>query len=237
MMLAEATRLFDQIPADEPTSAYQNAVVLENALGKPTRSTRSRTFQRLKELYILDPRRALFRNLRSFWSKTELGRPMLAFLLASARDSLLENLTDQILEIDPDTVVESNEVVEWLKDRYPSRYSNNTLRSTSLNLLSSWNQAGFLLGKRRKRRTKPFVDPATAAYALLIGYLRGLRGSSLFESSSVRFLDRRRYEIRELAAQASKLGLLDLKEAGTVVAIAFPDSLTHAEEIASREQN
>ena len=74
------------------------AIVEGNALGKKTESTRKLSAQRLSELYALDEAVPLFRLLRELWPIDEPGRPMLAFLCASARDPLLRMTAKPVLK-------------------------------------------------------------------------------------------------------------------------------------------
>ena len=60
-----------------------------NCLRKRTAATRKLSLQRLSELYGLDARIVLFRVLRDLWGRHETSRPLLALLLALARDPLL----------------------------------------------------------------------------------------------------------------------------------------------------
>jgi hypothetical protein len=73
------------VPAAGKADAYLTAIVEENALGKPTQTTRKRTAQRLGELYGLDPACPLFRLRRHFWPTDPPAGPMLAFLAAAER--------------------------------------------------------------------------------------------------------------------------------------------------------
>jgi hypothetical protein len=50
MMLQELRLLLDRVDADVPASSYVAAIMDDNVLGKPTRSTRQRTAQHLIEL-------------------------------------------------------------------------------------------------------------------------------------------------------------------------------------------
>jgi hypothetical protein len=99
MMLRELTLLLARVGADAPASKYLDAIVDDNVLGKPTRSTRQRSAQRLIELYALDPRCPLFRLLRHFWAADSASQPMLAFLVACARDPLLRASTPFLFTI------------------------------------------------------------------------------------------------------------------------------------------
>ncbi len=93
MMLDELSLLLEKVSSNGKANAYGSAIVDDNALGKPTQTTRQRTAKRLAELYSLDPACTLFRLLRHFWAPDQAGRPMLAFLIAAARDPLLRETT------------------------------------------------------------------------------------------------------------------------------------------------
>src|SRR5438128_1586093 len=93
MMLEELSLLLDKVASDAAGAAYLDAINTDNVLGKPTRTTRQLTAMRLGELYTLDPGCTLFRLLRHFWPADRAGRPMLAFLAAAARDSLVRETT------------------------------------------------------------------------------------------------------------------------------------------------
>ena len=81
-MLEELSLVLDKIPFDVDKSVYVSAIVDENVLGKPTRTTRLKTAKRLVELYALDPHCPIFRSFRGYWRGDPAGRPMLAFLTA-----------------------------------------------------------------------------------------------------------------------------------------------------------
>jgi hypothetical protein len=237
MMLAELTQLLRRVPPDAPTQTYADAIVDENVLGKPTRATRQRTAKRLAELYVLDSRCPLFRLLRVYWAGDAEGRPMLAFLLACARDPLLRECTPHLIAVATDRLVTPSEIAAWLAQRYPGRFQATTLNSTARNLASSWTQAGFLRGATKKRRSDPRITPVVVAYSLLLGYLEGLRGQRLLNSTWTSLLDRAPALLMELAMEASKQGWLRVKAAGSVVEVTFPGMLTPAEERESREQD
>jgi hypothetical protein len=235
VMLGELSLVLDGVPAASPASRYREAIVEENLLGKATRSTRLKTAEHLTALYALDPSVALFRLLRFFWGTGQEGKPMLAFLAASGRDWLLRDSTDAILAVPEGQAVTADEISHALGERYPARFGPSTLHATAQRLASSWTQAGYLTGKVAKRRTQPVVTPQVTAYALVLGYLSGLRGKLLLDSVWTRLLDRKPAEVRDLAAEASRQGWLRLKAAGAVVEVTFPGLLTPAEERLAHE--
>lgn len=229
MMLAELTLLLDRVPAAAKAADYTDAVVRDNALAKPTQATRKTTVRRLAELYALDPDCPVFRLFRHFWADRG-ARPVLALLLAAARDPLLRETTPFVIGIPTGTAVTTAEVAKHLGERYPKRFGPSTVLATGQRLASSWGQAGYLTGKVKKKRSRLVVTPAAAAYAVLLGYLCGQRGRALLDSVWTRLLDRNTAEVTDLAAEASRHGHLTYKAAGSVVEITFPGLLTPAEE-------
>ena len=234
-MLGELGLVLDGLPPDASAPRYREAIVEENLLGKATRSTRLKTTEHLTALYALDPAFALFRLLRTFWGTEQAGKPMLAFLAASGRDGLLRDCTEGILSVPEGQALTADAISLALNERYPARFGPSTLHATAQRLASSWTQAGYLTGKVAKRRTQPVVTPQVTAYALVLGYLTGLRGKLLLESIWTRLLDRPPSEVMDLAAEASKQGWLRLKAAGAVVEVTFPGLLTPVEERLAHE--
>lgn len=235
MMFSELSLVLEHVGRKAKTDEYLAAVVEQNVLGKPTQTTRKRTAQRLVELYSLDQTRAVFRLLRHFWAADAAGRPMLAYLAAAARDPLLRDSTPFVAAVPVGTGVNAAQVAGCLEEKYPGRFKPTTLLSTAQNLASSWTQAGYLAGKVNKKRTRPVVTPVVVTFALLLGYLCGLRGKMLLDTVWTRMLDRTRAEITDLATEASKQGWMSFKAAGSVVEITFPGLLSPQEEKASHE--
>jgi hypothetical protein len=235
MMLQELRLLLDWVDADAPASRYVAAIMDDNVLGKPTRSTRQRTAKHLIELYALDPHCTLFRLLRHFWAADSASHPMLASLLACARDPLLRASTPFLFTIPLGQTVAPGAIADHLHAQYPSRFRSSTLLATAQRLASSWAQAGYLQGKQTKRRVHPHITPIVTAFALLLGYLCGLRGARLFESTWTQLLDCPPAELAELTVEASTQEWLHYKAAGAVVEITFPGLLTPAEERAAYE--
>jgi hypothetical protein len=233
----ELTVLLEGLTAGAGASRYRQAIVDDNLLGKPTRSSRLKAAKLLTSLYGLEPSRAVFRLLRHYWAGDRAGRPMLALLAASARDPLLRESTDIVLDVPRGQPFSAIEIAQAFSERYPARFQPTTLRSTARNLASSWTQAGYLTGKVAKRRSQPIVTPQVVSYALVLGYLAGLRGRLLLDSSWARLLDRSAAEVFDLATEASKQGWLRLKAAGAVVEITFPGLLKPAEERLAHEQD
>jgi len=236
-MTSELSLILDGLPADTVAKRYRQAIIDENLLGKATRSTRLKAATHLTNLYSLDPSQAVFRLLRHFWVSDQVGKPMLAYLAASARDRLLRDCSDIVLGVPRGQRLDALTISQALSERHPARFQATTLHSTAQNLASSWTQAGYLTGKVNKYRSQPTVTPQVVAYALVLAYLGGARGKLMLESFWARLLDRTQAEVMILAAEASKQGWLRVKAAGSVVEITFPGLLTPAEERLANEPN
>jgi hypothetical protein len=230
MMLDDLTLLLDRSSPQASKTGYRSAVLEENLLGKPTRSTRERSAKRLSELYALDDSCPLFRLLRHYWSVDRAGRPMLAFLAAAARDPLLRQTTRFVLVVPIGESFGPQQIADHLEEIYPGRFQATTRHSTAQNLASSWTQAGYLQGKVRKGRTRPRVTPVVLTYAITLGHLCGLRGKMLLQSPWVQLLDRTPEELNDLAFEASGQGWINYKTAGGVIQITLhPIPATKAE--------
>ncbi len=117
---------------------------------------------------------------------------------------------------------------------FPERYGVKTLKSIGQHVLGTWGQGGHLRGMVIKRRARATATPAATAYALLLGYLSGVRGLALFETLWARLLDAAPAELDGLAFAAAQRGWLDYRRIGDVVQIEFP-ALMGAAEVAHSE--
>jgi hypothetical protein len=229
LMLAELGRLLEAQPPGTPRDAYARAVVEDNVLGKRTTSNRRLTNQRLGELFALDPGVPLFRVLRRLWGMDEAARPLLALLCALARDPLLRASAPAILDLPVGEALVRQALLDTLRDAVGNRLNEGILDKVARNASSSWTQSGHLQGRVRKIRRQVSPTPVATAYALLLGYMQGLRGQRLFQTPWTRALDSGYDRLLALAADARRLGLLDLKRGGDVIEIAFSPLLTEEE--------
>jgi hypothetical protein len=229
IMLEELSQILSHLPAESTRADYAHAITEENVTDKRTVSTRKLTNQRLGELYILDPKSPLFRILRRLWDNEERGRPLLALLCSLARDPLLRATAKPIHAMPNGTELARQQMTDAIRDAVGDRLNDEILDKVVRNASSSWTQSGHLQGRGRKTRRKVDPTPATTTYALLLGYLLGLRGILLFKSPWCRILDAGAEELIALAGDAKRIGLLDLKHAGDVVEVGFPTLLTEEE--------
>jgi len=234
MMLEELRALLAHAPAEADHADYTEAIVDHNALGKQTEATRRLTDQRLGELYALDSRVPLFRVLRQLWSLDEQVQPQLAMLCALARDPLLRATAAPVLTMRPNTELARQAMTDALRAAVGERLSDSTLDKVVRNTSSSWAQSGHLEGRTRKIRRVVEARPASTTYALVLGYLLGLRGQRLMRSLWASALDASPDQLQQHAAAAKRQGLLDMKVSGDVVEIHFPQLLTASERTESR---
>lgn len=221
MMLADLEHLFDAVPAEARRPDYQSAIVDLNCLGKDTVATRRLAFQRLSELYALDPSIPLFRVLRRLWPLDRDGRPLVAVLAAIARDPLLATTADTVLSLRPDGSLSRDDLTEVVRAAVGDRLNPATVDKVVRNVASTWEQSGHLEGRTFKRRRLVRATVPGFTFALFLGYAAGFRGAELLSSPWIRILDLSAGEANLLAQEAKRIGLIDYRAAGDVVAISL----------------
>ena len=229
IMLDELSHLLDTVPGDAVRDNYAAAVMAHNCLGKRTAATRKLTLQRLTELYALDPQVILFRVLRDLWGRSETSRPLLALLLALARDPLLRASATAVVRTPYGNEFARQSMKDALSDSVGDRLNEATLDKVIRNASSSWTQAGHFRGRGRKTRQRVEATPAATTFALLLGFAVGRRGRLLFETPWTAVLDTCPDDLIDVAVDAKRLGLLDLKQSGTMIDVSFPALFTNKE--------
>ena len=229
IMLDELTQLLNAVPADAPRSQYAEAIVDGNCLGKLTAATRKASLQRLRELYGLDARIALFRALRHLWPHDEAARPTLALLLALARDPLLRASARAVLTTQIGQEFSRQPMKDDLAAAVADRLSPATLDAVVRNASASWTQSGHLRGRSRKTRERVRATPAATAYALLIDSAVGHCSHPLYDSPWVVVLDAHIHEFMDLVLKARTLGQLEFRHIGKVMELSFPALVTAKE--------
>ncbi len=229
MMSEDIAVLFSTLPEDSSSHDYEKAVLEDNVLGKNTESNRKKTLGYLRRIYSMDPTLAVFRCFRFFAYRERSEIHQLALLCAHGRDPLMASISPFYLKLPVGRKLERETVEEEIEKLRPEQYSYKMKRSMAQNLSSSFTYAGYLRGKATKERITPNVGPAAAAYALLLSYLSGKRGPTMFESTYCKLLDRASSYLEQLAHNASLRGWINFKSAGGVLEIGFPDLLTEEE--------
>ena len=229
IMLDELSHLLDAVPGNAVRDDYADAVTAHNCLGKRTAATRTLSLQRLTELYALDPRVILFRVLRDLWVGNETSRPLLAMLLALARDPLLQASATAVVRTPYGNEFARQSMKDALADAVGDRLNEATLDKVVRNASSSWTQAGHFRGRGRKVRQRVAATPAATMFALLLGFAVGRRGRLLFETPWTAVLDTSPDDLIDVAVDAKRLGLLDLKQSGSMIDVSFPALFTNKE--------
>lgn len=212
------------LTATQPTATradYATAIIQANCLGKTTTSTRRLTNQRLSELYALDSKVPLFRVLRRLWSLEPDGRRLLALQCALARDPLLMATAPSIIDLPIGAEFLREPLRLGVLAVVGDRLSPGTLAKVVRNAASSWTQSGHLAGRTLKRRRVVQPTAANAAFATLLSHATGFRGAQIFSSAWFLILDCSPPSARELALEAKRLGLLDLRISGDVIELAL----------------
>jgi hypothetical protein len=238
MMLDELKLLFsyvDQLDAEK--DLYLSSIINDNCLNKRSDRTKNLTARHLVNLYGLDPSITLFRCFRYFWQRDEEGRPLLALLFAISRDAILKSSIPFIQSYAIGQRVIREALEEYIENLETGRFSPATLKSTAQNINSSWTQSGHLKGKVKKVRSAAKATPGAAAFSLLLGYLSGVRGESLFQTEYAKLLDCSMEESIELSIEASRKGWIVLKRLGSVIEVLFPNLLSNQEMEWVREQS
>ena len=190
-------------------------------MGKPTATARRITFERLRELYGLDPTLLVFRALKDLWDADDCAQPMIALLCSTARDPILRAMTPFVLRLPIGTTITTHELAEEADHQFPGKFVPSSRERLARNVSSSWEKAGLLSGRRLKVRAKSKARPTSLAYALLLGDLCGKRGQALFTTLWATMLDTPIHELKEFAVVASRQGWIEYRACGDVVEVSF----------------
>ena len=221
MMLDELRTTLADAQQDATRAEYVDAIVEHNCLGKPTSATRVLSAQRLSELYALDPDVPLFRIMRSLWHLDERSQPLLALLVALARDPLLAATAPAVVQLKSGDEFARGPMRQALRDAVGSRLNDATLDKVARNAASSWSQAGHLEGRTFKVRHLVQPTFGSVALALLLAYTCGSRGEALLDSDWLKVIDCQPSQARALAIDAKRHGLIDLRMAAEVLDVSF----------------
>ena len=219
-------------PVPATAGEYKSAVLDQNVLGKLTASSRRITFERLRELYGLDPGLLVFRALKDLWDADELSQPMLALLCSTARDPILREVTPFVLRLPIGDTITTQALADEAEQRFPQKFVQSSRNRLGRNVLSSWGKVGLLSGRQRKTRSRSQASPTSLAYALLLGDLCGKRGQVLFTTLWANMLDTPVHELKELAVVASRQGWIEYRSSGDVVEVSFRHLMRDQEELA-----
>ncbi len=237
MMLREMSILVGAIPLSLTRDEFAKAIVEENVLEKPTLSSRKKSHRHLVELYGMDPSKALFRVLWELGHADLDSLSLLCLVCAYARDPQLRQSFELVRTLRLGEVLARSAMEQHLENGFPSRFSRATKASMARNVNTTWTFGGHLAGKVKKTRRLPEPRPISAAYAMFVGYLTGLRGERLLESAFASLVASNRSQLQAALSLASAKGLLALKQAAGIVEFDFSNLLTPVEQALLHESN
>lgn len=214
MMLDDLRALLAHTLAAASRQDCATAIVTDNLLGKSTRKARELALKHLATLYGLDAANPLFRALRCLWPLDAAAQPLLALMVALAREPLLRASEGFVLSRPVGSVVPPEEVEAFLAGAFPDRFSAASLKSFSRNLAATWTAAGFLHGHRRRTKALPVVRAGVVTLSLFVGHIEGRSGQRLFSSEWMRLLDGAPGELEALTNVAANRGLFVYMNAG-----------------------
>lgn len=232
MLLPALQTLLASAPSNAEFAAYQRQAIDYNVLGRETFEGRRRTFRALREMYLLDRQRILFRGLRDLWDEDPVSQPLLAGLSVLARDSSFRATAQLVLGTRPNNSISNAMMADVLIAAFPG-YSRSTAEKVGRNTSASWGQMGHLVGRTNKVRALVVATPASMTYAMFLGYLQGRRGGALLDSEWVAFLDVAPGEREAIAMDAARKGYLEYKTGGNVVEVGFRHLLRPTEGVSS----
>lgn len=221
--VSELEAVLKAVPKAAAPKDYETAIIEHNVLGLKTMTSREWRFATLRRLYALDPESLLFRALRDVAEHDPAAHPLLACLCALARDTVFRATAGLVVRLPLGEAVSSGDFISPIEQQYPGAYREGTIATIAKKAYASWGQTGHLsAGKRGTRtRSRAHSTPGTVAYALLLGHLEGSRGEALFDTLWSRVLDQPRSGLYDLAAAASRYGMLEFRNAGGVVDVSF----------------
>ena len=237
MMFLEMRNLVRAMPLNVTKDDFAKAIVEENILEKPTLSSRTKSARHLMELYGMDPCKALFRVLWDFGHADLESLSQLCLVCTYARDPQLRHSFELVRTLRLGEELERITMEQHLESGFPGRFSSAMKKSMAQNVNTTWTFGGHLTGKAKKIRRLPEPRPISAAYAMFVGYLTGLRGERLLDSAFAFLVASNRAQLMAALSLASAKGLFSLKQAAGIVEYDFSNLLTTAEQELLHESN
>lgn len=237
MMFLEMRILVRGLPLSVTKDELAKGVIEENVLEKTTLSSRKRSLRHLTALYGMDPTKALFRVLWALGHEDLDSLPQLCLICAYARDPQLRRSFELVHPLRVGEVLDRVAMEQHLEKGFPGRFSPAMKRSMAQNVNTTWTFGGHLAGRVKKIRRFPEPRPISAAYAMFVGYLTGLRGERLLDSPYAALVAPNRSQLQSSLALASSRGLLLVKQAAGIVEFDFSNLLTHAEQATLHESD
>lgn len=230
MMFLEMCTLVRALPTKVSKDDFSKAIVENNVLDKPTLSSRKKSLRHLADLYGMDQSKAIFRVFWDFGHADFDSLPQLCLVCTYARDPQLRHSFELIRTLRLGEALERATMEQHLENGFPGRFGAAMKKSMAQNVNTTWTFGGHLAGKVKKTRQFPEPRPISAAYAMFVGYLTGLRGERLLDSAYAALVASNRSQLQSALALASARGLLSLKQAAGIVEFDFSNLLTRVEQ-------
>jgi len=230
MMLPEIMALCNALPREAEPDDYKTAIVSENILGKPTVSSREKSFRHLVQLYGLDRNLPLFRAFRGLGFDDPPSLPLIALTCAFCRDEQLRASFGLIKQLRPGELLPRERMEEHLETCFPARFSPAMKKSLAQNVNTTWTEAGHLTGRVTKRRALPVPRLGASTYGMFAGFLLGLRGEALIRSVFAYLVAPDPSIVIGHLSSASARGWLRFRHAGGILEIDFAPLLTTKEQ-------
>jgi len=155
--------LLGVVPIEAERDEYAFAVVERNVLGRSSHVGRLRVLRHLRELYALDPTDTLFRVLRVLDRADRESLPVLAGMLAVARDELFRASWPVVAGLSCGERVGPERFADAVAAEFGSTVAPATYARVGRNVAASWAQTGHLTGSRVKVRGRVVARPAGIA--------------------------------------------------------------------------
>lgn len=222
------TIMFDEVERIVETGKLDNDFIQaidNNAIGKKSQTALRNAKAKLLGIYSFDMEDPSFRLFLKLWENSdENEKRLLTLLLALKEDKLLEKSIDSILSVPIESGVEKKSLLKYLS-KYVD-YTENTLKSTSRNIISSWKQAGFIGEGKKRLRIQPTVTSQVVVYAIALGVLENLEGEFLIKSPYIMALGLSNDKLDQLLNEAKIKDLIKYQNTGGVVSISLTDKLS-----------
>lgn len=228
-MFDEIAILQNALPLTAEKAAFKSAIEVENILGKPTLSSRQKSYRHLIELYGLDPKYPLFRIFRTIGSVDRQSLPLMAAICVYCRDTQLRASFELLQRKFQGQQISRTEMENFLEECFPDRFSPAMKKSLAQNVNTTWTVAGHLMGRSRKIRVLPRSSYGAVCFAAFAGWLSGLRGELLLDSVFARLVNSDRASILTHLHQGAMQRWLRLRSGGGVTEIDFSPLLSEQE--------
>ncbi len=224
----EMAALLEVAPADATSADFRRLILDENAAGKRSQTARMWAWKRLKLRYALDsteaPEFTAFRRAYDDASSASERGLVIGLMLARTdrlfRDVTLEFISPRLVhgqeEVDPGAVAAD---VDDRRRGLGLSWSDESIRSVTNHLISSWRDTGFIAAGRGVTTT--LVKPGTvvAAFAAALAKAEGLTDRAVLGSVWFQLLGADETRATELLREAAAAGLLTFKSQADVVEI------------------